>query len=56
MKAIEQKLLSNEAEIDKNAKHCSTPSVDSGLPRVTTQRKGSSKPVSRVLYSEGSER
>ena len=50
MKAIDQKLLSNEAEIDKNAKHCSTPSVDSGLPSVTTQRKGSSKPISRVLY------
>ena len=54
MKAIGQKLLSKEAEIDKKAKHC-TPSVDSGLPSVTTQRGRSSKPVSRVLYSDWSE-
>ena len=56
MKAIGQKLLSKEAEIDKKAKYYSTPSVDSGLPSVTTQRRRSSKPVSRVLYSDWSER
>ena len=49
MKAIDQKLLSNKAEIDK--KHC-PPSVDGGLPTVTRQRNRSSKPVSRVLYSD----
>ena len=41
MKAIDQKLPSNEAEIDKKAKHCNTPSVDSGLP---SERKESNKP------------
>ncbi len=56
MKAMAQKLLSNEAKIDKKAKYCGTPSVDSGLPSVTTQRQRSSKPVSRVLYSDWSER
>ena len=50
MKAMGQKLLNNEAEFDKKAKHCNTPPVDSGLPSVTTKRKRSSKPVSRVLY------
>jgi len=52
MKTIGQKVLGNEAEIGKKAKHYDTPRVDSGLPSVTTERKGSSKPISRVLYSE----
>ena len=51
MKAIDQKLIRNEAEIDKKTRHF-TPLVDSGLPIVTTQRGRPSKPVSRVLYSD----
>ncbi len=46
----DQKLLSNKAGIDKNANHYLIPYVDSGLPIVTTQGEGSSKPISRVLY------